>query len=119
METPRFFIQLLPIIFLTKIKHHLCGCSAVLEGGVQKLGRQELHSNVLKSPLLDGHIIHVSKLEATAYATVNISYLEINKLYPTVNAKRVTTKYGPTLLLSIRQSEAGQVQLFLPKDIVE
>jgi len=53
--------------------------------------------------------------EATAYAIVNISSLEIDKLYPIVNAKRVTTKYGPTVLLSIRESEARIVQLFLPK----
>ena len=43
---------------------------------------------------------------ATAYATVNISSLELNELYPIVNAKRVTTKYGPTVFLSIRESEA-------------
>ena len=53
--------------------------------------------------------------EATAYATVNISSLGINKLYPTVNTKRITTKYGPSVLLSIRESEARLLQLFLPK----
>ena len=53
--------------------------------------------------------------EATACATVNISSLEINKLYPIANARRMTTKYGPTVLLSIRESEAGLVQLFLNK----
>jgi len=51
----------------------------------------------------------------TAYATVNISSLELNELYPIVNAKRVTTKYCPTVLLSIRESEVLIVQLFLPK----
>ena len=53
--------------------------------------------------------------EATAYAAVNISSSEINKLYPIVGAKRMTTKYGPTMLLSVRESEARKVQLFLPK----
>ena len=53
--------------------------------------------------------------EATAYATVNIISLKINKMYPIVNFKRVTTKHGPTLLLSIRESEESIVQLFLPK----
>jgi len=43
---------------------------------------------------------------ATAYATVNISSLEINKLFTIVSAKRVTTIYGPTVFLSIRESEA-------------
>jgi len=53
--------------------------------------------------------------EATVYATVNINTLEINKLYPIFRAKRMSTKYGPTVLLSIRESEARIVQLFLPK----
>jgi len=53
--------------------------------------------------------------EATAYVTVNISSLSIIKLYPIVNAKRVTTQYGPSVLLGIRESEARIVQLFLPK----
>jgi len=46
---------------------------------------------------------------------VNISSLEIKKLYPIVSAKRMTTKYRPIILLSIRESEAGIVQIFLPK----
>jgi len=40
--------------------HQICGRCAVLEGDVQPLIRQELDSNVLKSPLLDRHIIYVS-----------------------------------------------------------
>jgi len=47
--------------------------------------------------------------EVTAYATVNISSLEINKLYPIVNAKLVTTKYGQTVLLSILESDTRTV----------
>jgi len=47
------------------MKHHFCGRRAVLEGDVQPLGRQEFYSNVLKSPLLDRHVIHVSKLVLT------------------------------------------------------
>jgi len=53
--------------------------------------------------------------EATSCTSVTISSLEINKLYPIVRAKRITTKYGPTILLSIRDSEAKVVQIFLPK----
>ena len=45
----------------------------------------------------------------------NLTYLEINKLYPIVRAKKITIKYGPTVLLSIRDSEASMVQIFLPK----
>jgi len=53
--------------------------------------------------------------EAIAYTSVNLSSLEINKLYPIFHAKRSTTKYGPTVLLSIRGSETSKVQIFLPK----
>jgi len=53
--------------------------------------------------------------EATAYTSVNLSSLEINKLYPFVHAQRITAKYGPTVLLWIRVSETRTVQVFLPK----
>ena len=44
------------------MKHRFCGRRAVLEEGVQNLGRQELDPNFLKFPLFDRHIIHISKL---------------------------------------------------------
>jgi len=53
--------------------------------------------------------------EATSSTSVNISSLEINKLYPIVRAKNINTKFGPKISLSIRDSEAKIVQLFLPK----
>jgi len=53
--------------------------------------------------------------EATAYATLNIGSLEISILYPIANTKGMTTKYGPTVVLSIRESDARIVQLFIPK----
>jgi len=53
--------------------------------------------------------------EATAYTSVNLSSLEPNKWYPIVRAKRITTKYGPTVLLSLRVSETSIVQAFLPE----
>jgi len=52
----------LPLIILAKMKHHFCGRRDILEEDVQPFRRQELDPDVLKSPLLDGHIIHVSKL---------------------------------------------------------
>jgi len=55
----------LPLVILAKMKHHICGRRAVLERDVQTLRRQEIDSNVLKSPLLDGHIMHVSKMVLT------------------------------------------------------
>jgi len=53
--------------------------------------------------------------EATSCTSLNLSSLEINKLYLIFRAKRITTKYRPTVLLSIRDSEANMVQFFLPK----
>ena len=53
--------------------------------------------------------------EATLYTSVNLSFLEPNKLYPIARAKRITTKFGPTLLLSLRDSETSIVQVFLLK----
>ena len=38
---------------------------SVLEGDVETFDRQKLDWNVLKSPLFNGHIIHVSKLVLT------------------------------------------------------
>ena len=64
MPTP-VLCTLLQLVILTKMKHHFCVRCAVLEGDVQPLGRQELDSNVLKSPLLDRHIIHVSNIVLT------------------------------------------------------
>jgi len=53
--------------------------------------------------------------EATSSTSVNISSLVINRLYPTVDAKRINTKYGPSVLLSIRDSDEKLLQIFLPK----
>jgi len=53
--------------------------------------------------------------EAHATASVNISSLILNKSYPFVHAKRINTKYGPTVLLSIRDFDDKFVDIFLPK----
>jgi len=53
--------------------------------------------------------------EATAYTSVNLTSLEPNKLYPIIRTKRLTTKYGPTVLLSLRFTETSIVQVFQSK----
>jgi len=53
--------------------------------------------------------------EGISSRAINIIYLKKEKLYPIVHAKRVTTKYGPTVLLTNRDSESCVVQIFLPK----
>ena len=46
---------------------------------------------------------------------LHLTSLEPNKLYPIIRAKRTTTKYGHTVLLSLRVSKTSIVQVFLPK----
>ena len=47
--------------------------------------------------------------------SVNISSLIPNRAYPIVRAKRITTKFWSTVLLSIRDTDEQLVQIFLPK----
>jgi len=53
--------------------------------------------------------------EATAYASVNVITLEQHKLYPIIRAKRIPTRYGHTVVLTLRIAETDFVQVFLPK----
>ena len=53
--------------------------------------------------------------EATSCQSVNINSLSTDKKYPIVRTKRMTSKFGPTILLTIRDSESTTVQIFLPK----
>jgi len=65
--------------------------------------------------LLDDMDLSKSFEEATAYASVNVNSLEPHKLYPIIRAKRIPTKYGPSVVLTLRISETSIVQVFLPK----
>ena len=53
--------------------------------------------------------------EATAYASVNVNTLEPHKLYPIIRAKRIPTRYGPTVVMTLLIAENNNVQVFLPK----
>ena len=53
--------------------------------------------------------------EATAYASVNVNNLEPHKMYPIIRAKRIPTKYVPSVVLILRIAEPNIVQVFLPK----
>jgi len=59
------FYTFLPLVIFPKMKYHLRGRRAVLEGDVQAFGPLEFYSNALKSALLFRHVIHVSKLVLT------------------------------------------------------
>ena len=53
--------------------------------------------------------------EATDCASVNVTSLESHKLCPIFRAKRNSTKFGPTLVLTLRISETSIVQIFRHK----
>ena len=53
--------------------------------------------------------------EATAYATVSVASLEPHKRYPVIRAKRLSTKYGISVVFTLRNSDSNVVQVFLPK----
>jgi len=53
--------------------------------------------------------------EATAYNTVSVASLEPHKRYPVIRAKRLSTKYGMSVVFTLRNSDANVVQVFLPQ----
>jgi len=59
-----FYIDL-PLVILGKMKHNFRSHSAVPKVDVQTFGRQEHHSNVLKSALLHWHGLNVLKFVLT------------------------------------------------------
>jgi hypothetical protein len=54
-------------------------------------------------------------VEASFCHTVKIGSLDTGKPYPITQAERVCTRFGPTVLLTIRESELGLKKLFLPR----
>jgi hypothetical protein len=54
-------------------------------------------------------------VEASSCHTVEIGSLEAEKPYPITQAQRVGTRFGPTILLSIRESEFALRKMFLPR----
>jgi hypothetical protein len=54
-------------------------------------------------------------VEASACPTVKIWSLDAEKPYQITHAQRVGTQFGPTVLLTIQESELGLKKLFLPR----
>jgi hypothetical protein len=54
-------------------------------------------------------------VEAFACPTLNIGSLDAEKPYPITYAQRVGTRFGPTVLTSIRESEFALRKEFLPR----
>jgi len=53
--------------------------------------------------------------ETTAYASVSVASLEPHKRYPIIRAKRLSTKFGLSVVLTLRCSDTHIVQVFLPQ----
>jgi len=53
--------------------------------------------------------------EASAYAAVSVSSLDAHTPYPITRAKRISTKYGLAVVLTLQSPDEGVVQVFLPQ----
>ena len=47
--------------------------------------------------------------------TVSVSALIMNRKYLILQAKRLTTCFGPTVFLTVKSEEAAPAQIFLPR----
>jgi hypothetical protein len=54
-------------------------------------------------------------VESSSCDTIKIGSLDHGKPYPITQAQRVGTRCGPTILLTIRESELGLKKIFLPR----
>jgi len=52
---------------------------------------------------------------ATSCRSVSLGSLEPDRAYPIVHAKRVTTRYGQSVLVAIMDSTSSSMKVFLPR----
>ena len=50
---------------------------------------------------------------------VRIDTLEIDRGYPVVFARRLTTQYGETILLTLQMGDGGNIRIYMPKRYAE
>ena len=53
--------------------------------------------------------------EATSSQVIKINTMEVNKKYPIMGTERLTAKFGPTVLLYIKETPCRIVKVFVPK----
>jgi len=53
--------------------------------------------------------------EASSSQVIRVNTMEMNKNYPIVSAERITTKFGPTVLMHIKEQPSKVVKVYLPK----
>ena len=51
--------------------------------------------------------------------TISITELELNRKYSIIRVKRLTTRFGPNVVLTIRGEGAGPAQIFLPRKYID
>ena len=51
----------------------------------------------------------------TCDTTISVSELDENRKYRILQAKRLTTRFGPTVILTVKIKEAAPFQVFLPR----
>jgi len=47
--------------------------------------------------------------------TVSVSELDENRKYRILRVKRLTTRFGPTVILTVKGEDAAPAQIFLPR----
>jgi len=53
----------------------------------------------------------------TCDKNISVWELDVNRKYRILQARHPTTRYGPTVILTVKYEEASQVQVFLLEDI--
>jgi hypothetical protein len=53
--------------------------------------------------------------DAVSGATVSVSSLFQDKLYPVLHAEHVETKFGPRVRVTLREEDGNIVKVFLPR----
>jgi len=46
---------------------------------------------------------------------LSLSELDVNRKYRILRAKRLTTRFGPTVVLTVKGEDAAPAQMFLPR----
>jgi len=51
----------------------------------------------------------------TCTTDISVSELYVNRKYRILQARRLTTRYGPTVILTVKNENSAPVQVFLPR----
>ena len=51
----------------------------------------------------------------TCATNISVSELDVNRKYRILQARRLTTRFGPSVILTVKYEDAAPVQVFLPR----